>query len=161
MSVDLIYRMQRSVPYTADREGFFFADSLLSAVAALPLMFRERRGLIGAVKLFVKIAIRRCIYFGLAAHGRPLSSGLLILGYCRFYPVPPDAIVIGEILTSPDHRGRGYATRGIMLAMNELIRRGVTLFYIDTQRPNLPMIRSIQKLGFGAPVGGTAAETPA
>ena len=161
MSVDLIYRMQRSVPYDADGEGFFFSDSLFSAIAALPLMYRERRGLIGTAKLCMKIAIRRCIYFGLARDGRPFSTGLLILGYCRFYPVPGDAIVIGEILTDPGSRGRGYATRAIMLAMNELIRKGPTTFYIDTQTRNEPMIRSIRKLGFGAPVGGTAAGSQA
>lgn len=161
MSVDLIYRMQRSAPYAVDRDGFFFADSVISAIGALPFMFRERRGVTGAAKLFVKIAIRRCIYFGVARDGKPLSTGLLILGFCRYYAVPGDAIVIGEILTNPDCRGRGHATRAIMLAMNELMRRGPTTFYVDTQSPNLPMIRSIQKLGFGAPVGGTAAGSQA
>lgn len=157
MSVDLIYRMQRTVPYTVDREGFFFADSTVSAIRTLPFMMRERRGVLGTAKLFLKIVVGRCMYFGVARDGKPLSTGLLILGFCRYYAVPRDAIVIGEILTDPDSRGRGHATRAIMLAMNALMLRGRTTFYVDTQTPNLPMIRSIQKLGFGAPVGGTAA----
>jgi RimJ/RimL family protein N-acetyltransferase len=86
-----------------------------------------------------------------------VSSGVLALGHCRFYAVGREAIVIGEIATAAASQGKGYATRTVMLAINNMIRAGSTVFYIDTQRRNTPMIRSIEKLGFGPPVGGDAA----
>ena len=156
MAVDLIYKMRRTEEYDVDDNGFFLVDSLASALRELPLMRRER-GNLGAAKLVVKVLLRRCLYFGLMRHGELVSSGVLALGHCRFYAVGPEAIVIGEIATAAASRGQGYATWTVMLAINRMIRAGSTVFYIDTQRRNTPMIRSIEKLGFGPPIGGDAA----
>jgi GNAT superfamily N-acetyltransferase len=156
MAVDLIYNMRRAKGYDSDANGFFFVDSPRTALRTLPIMWRDR-GLLGAAKLVGKVILRRCCYFGLAYKRQPLSTGVLALGYCRFYPVPADAIVIGEIETAPASRGHGYATRAIMLAIGTMVKTGSTNFYIDTQRQNVPMIKSIAKLGFGRPIGGDAA----
>jgi Acetyltransferase (GNAT) family len=156
MAVDLIYNMQRTQQYELDDSSFFFVDSLSSALGRLPVMWRDR-GVLGAAKLFAKVILHRCVYFGLALKRAPLSTGVLALGYCRFYPVPSDSIVIGEIVTAPTSRGNGHATRAIMLAISTMIRKGSTNFYIDTQRQNIPMIKAIAKLGFGRPIGGDAA----
>ena len=158
MAIDLIYRMHRSQPYAVDEDGFFFADSPAQVLRASSIMYRDR-GTVGALKLAAKVLLKRCVYFGLAENGKPQSAGLVTLGYCRFYPVPSNAGVIGEIVTQPASRSHGYATRAVMLAINAMIRGGCTVFYIDTQRQNIPMIRSIQKLGFGQPIGGDAAGT--
>lgn len=155
MAVDLIYSMRREHPYdVADSGDFFFARSLPTALRVVPVMLRDR-GALGAAKLLAKIALGRCHYFGLARQGRPLSTGVAALGYCRFYRVPSDAIVLGEIITDKNSRGRGHATHAIMLLINAVIRRGSMVFYIDTQTGNLPMIRAIEKLGFGPAIGGT------
>jgi GNAT superfamily N-acetyltransferase len=139
---------------------FFFVSSTLSGIHRLPLMRRDR-GPPGAIKLCAKIALKRCIYFGLAQDGQPLSTGIASLGYCRFYHVPRNAVVFGEIVTREESRGRGFATRAIMLAINRMIGNGSTLFYIDTQLKNAPMIRSIEKLGFGiARTGSTTWSNP-
>jgi len=156
MAVDLIYNMQRAQQYELDDRSFFFVDSLGSALSMLPVMWRDR-GMLGAAKLFAKVILHRSFYFGLALDRQPLSTGVLALGYCRFYSVPSNAIVIGEIVTAATSRGKGYATRAIMLAISTMIRKGSTNFFIDTQRQNIPMIRSIEKLGFGRPTGGAAA----
>lgn len=156
MSVDLVYRMNRSQTYDVDDNGFFLVDSLCSAIHRLPTMWRGR-GAIGTAKLVAKVVLGRCWYFGLMQDGELRSSGVLALGHCRFYPVTPDAIVIGEVATPPASRGKGFATRTVMVAVNWMIGRGSTVFYIDTQRQNTPMIRSIEKLGFGPPIGGDAA----
>lgn len=156
MAVDLIYNMHRTKGYESDTSGFFFVDSARSAFSQLPIMWRDR-GILGGAKLAAKIILRRCCYFGVKHERQPLSTGVLALGYCRFYPVPADAIVIGEIETAPASRGRGYATRAIMLAIGTMVKKGSTNFYIDTQRQNAPMIKSISKLGFGRPIGGDAA----
>jgi hypothetical protein len=137
--------------------GFFFVDSLTAAAPFLGLMVRDR-GARGSLKLLAKLLLGRCIYFGLADGKMPLSTGLLALGYCRHYPVPASAVVIGEIVTQPHSRGRGLATRAIMLGVNKMTRKGSSLFYIDTQFDNLPMIRSIEKLGFGSALDSRAAK---
>jgi len=156
MAVDLIYNMRRTKGYGSDASGFFFVDSPRSAFGRLPIMWRDR-GMLGTAKLVGKIMLRRCCYFGLAHDRQPLSTGVLALGYCRFYAVPADAIVIGEIETAPASRGHGYATRAIMLAIGTMVKKGSANFYIDTQRQNAAMIKSIAKLGFGRPIGGDAA----
>jgi len=158
MPIDLIYRMHRSQPYVVDGSAFFFVDSPPAVLRTLSIMSRDR-GTFGTLKLVTKVLLRRCVYFGLAENGKPQSTGLIALGYCRFYLVPSNAAVIGEIVTEPASRGQGHATRAIMLAINGMIRAGYTVFYIDTQRQNVPMIRSIEKLGFGQPIGGDAAGT--
>ena len=159
MAVDLIYNMQRTQRYQLEDRSFFFVDSLSSALGVLPVMLRDR-GMLGGAKLLTKVILHRCVYFGLALKHEPLTTGVLALGYCRFYSVPPDAVVIGEIETAPTSRGKGFATRAIMLAVSSMIRKGSTNFYIDTQRQNIPMIKSIEKLGFGRPIGGDAAGKP-
>jgi len=159
VAVDLLYKISRGEPYAVSDENFFFADSLFGSMRVLPVLIRDR-GLSGAAKVVVKIALGRCVYFGLRQGAVPQSTGTLALGYCRFYPVEADAIVIGEIVTLPEQRGRGLATLSIMLAVNGAIRRGTKTFYIDTQRSNHAMQRSIAKLGFGAPIGGDAAGDP-
>ena len=159
MAVDLLYKISRAEPYAVSDENFFFADNLLGSMRVLPVLIRDR-GLTGAAKVVAKIALGRCTYFGLRQGSMPQSTGTLALGHCRFYPVEGDAIVIGEIVTVPDRRGRGLATLSIMLAVNGAIRRGTKTFYIDTQRNNHAMQRSIAKLGFGAPIGGDAAGGP-
>jgi RimJ/RimL family protein N-acetyltransferase len=155
VAVDLLYKMSTVVPYGVSDANFFFADNLSGAMRVLSVLIRDR-GLSGAAKAVAKIALGRCIYFGLRQGSMPQSTGTLALGYCRFYPVEKDAIVIGEIVTAPERRGRGLATLSIMLAVNSAIQRGTKIFYIDTQRNNHAMQRSIAKLGFGAPIAGDA-----
>ena len=156
MSVDLIYIMRRPVPYEVDSAGFFLVASLTDAVRKSPVLIRDR-GVLQACKLALKVALHRCCYFGIASNRRPLTTGVLALGYCKFYPVSADSIVIGEIVTNAAHRGQGHATRAIMLAINAMLRKGAETFYIDTQLHNGPMIRSIHKLGFGPAVSGSAS----
>jgi hypothetical protein len=156
VSVDLIYTLKRDTHYAVDSEGFFLLRTTTDALRYFPILFRDKGVLLGA-KLALKVSLRRSCYFGIARDGSPLSTGVLALGYCRYYPVPSDAIVIGEIETKPLHRGNGHATRAIMLAMNSMVESGGTaVFYIDTQLHNAPMIRAIHKLGFGTAVSGNA-----
>ena len=156
MAVDLFYRMQRSEPYHVTSDGFLFVDNIAAAIRALPVLLRDR-GWVAGSKVVAKVLLGRCVYFGLTSESRPQSTGTLALGYCRYYPVESDAVVIGEIVTVPQSRRRGLATLSIMLAINSAVRRGVHTFYIDTQRRNFAMQRAIAKLGFGPPIGGDAA----
>ncbi|MFC6518651.1 GNAT family N-acetyltransferase [Undibacterium arcticum] len=111
-------------------------------------------------KLALKIAAGRSVFFGIRSGGSLVSTGVLALGYCRTYKVEPEAVVIGTIGTDPRRRGEGLATRAIKAAMNAMINRGHTLFYIDTLRGNVAMLRSIEKLGFGQPVSNDDTHSP-
>jgi RimJ/RimL family protein N-acetyltransferase len=148
--------MRRQTPYEVESAGFFLVASLADALREFPVLIRDR-GALQAFKLALKVALGRCYYFGIASGRRPLTTGVLALGYCRFYPVSADSIVIGEIVTNEAHRGKGHATRAIMLAINAMVRTGAETFYVDTQLHNGPMVRSIQKLGFGPAVSGNAS----
>ncbi|HEX4049405.1 MAG TPA: GNAT family N-acetyltransferase [Steroidobacteraceae bacterium] len=148
MGIDLIYSLRGLAPYDVNHDNsFFLVTSLSDALRYLRILINDR-GLIGAAKLVAKITLGRCHYFGLADGNSPISTGIAALGYCSFYEVPTDAVVIGEIVTNEQCRGRGFATKAIMLLINAQMNRGRALFFIDTQGGNAPMIRAIQKLGF-------------
>jgi GNAT superfamily N-acetyltransferase len=151
MSTDLIYRMQRTLPYATTRSGFGSAETAGAGLKVFPAILHER-GMVGTAKLVIKLGLRRCLYFFLTDNGRIVSTGVLTYGRYGLHEVSREAIVIGEIATRPDARGKGFATQAIMLAINLMVRRGACDFYIDTQPENGPMLRSIEKLGFGAPI---------
>ena len=103
-------------------------------------------------KLALSIAGGWNVFFGIYSSGNLVSAGVLALGHCSFYRVEPEAVVISAVSTAPNRRGEGLATRSIMVAMNAMIERGYTLFYIDTKRDNVAMQHAIEKLGFGQPI---------
>ena len=99
------------------------------------------------IKLLLKIAVGRDILFGICLAGEPVSTGVLALGHCSHYKVSPKAVVISTVGTDPPRKGQGLATRSIMGAMNAMIARGHTEFYIDTWSDNIAMQQVIEKLG--------------
>jgi RimJ/RimL family protein N-acetyltransferase len=151
MPAELIYRMERCDPYPTSSNDFLLVESMAQALPVLPHLIEER-GFAGTARLLGKLILHRCSYILTREMGETVSTGVLSFGYCRHYVVSPGSVIIGEIATKASSRGRGLATRTIMLGINEMIRRGLYVFYIDTQKNNLPMIRSIEKLGFGVPL---------
>ena len=103
-------------------------------------------------KLLIKSLFHnRVFYFFL--NGKVLMAcGYLNIGFCRHYEVEPTNVVIGSIWTTPIYRGKGIATKGIQTAINWTMGKGYHTFYIDTQETNTPMLKSIEKLGFGEPI---------
>src|ERR1022692_2522867 len=108
MTVDLLFRAVRSKPYEVDAAGFFCVDSPAAGVCTLSALGLGRKP-VGTVKLLAKLALKRCAAFGIREDGAAKMTGVLALGYCKWYSVEPDAVVIGEIYTVPHVRGRGYA----------------------------------------------------
>ncbi|MBO0699449.1 MAG: GNAT family N-acetyltransferase, partial [Zavarzinella sp.] len=106
----------------------------------------------GAAKAVAKLATGRRTLYLVTHGGRTLSAGWCTVGRCQYYKVEPEAVVVGPIWTSEAARGRGLATAALQLALNEQVRRGRTLFYIDTEKKNHPAQRVFEKCGFGAPV---------
>jgi ribosomal protein S18 acetylase RimI-like enzyme len=56
---------------------------------------------------------------------------------------------IGNVMTHPDCRGRGYATLTTQAVCDELIRRGIHTIVLNVRQDNAPAVRVYEKLGFG------------
>lgn len=55
---------------------------------------------------------------------------------------------LGNIVTHPDHRGRGISTRTTAHLCRELAREGIELFALNVERRNTSAMRVYEKLGF-------------
>jgi GNAT superfamily N-acetyltransferase len=147
-----IFVQDRSVPFPADQIApIVLITGWIQAVTAVPRL-TERFGFAFAMRTVAKSLFPNRLFFFTPTAGTIASSGGIALGFCNFYPVEKEAVVIGTIETTPENRGKGLATMIIKAAMNAMIARGYTRFYIDTQEGNIPMLRSIGNLGFGPPV---------
>ena len=151
--VNYIYRQTRSSAYGGvPMEGFVLIDDPWKLLMHYGKVLRSV-GPRESAKLLAKSFTRNRQFFFIAVDGRIATHGSAAISFCNYYGVEANGVVIGAIWTDPAFRGRGYATRGIMNAMNRLMSRGHSVFYIDTQENNFPMQRSIEKLGFGDAVG--------
>jgi RimJ/RimL family protein N-acetyltransferase len=148
----LHFKTRRVEPFPIDKnDDVFVVAGLVGLMRQWTVLWRWST-IWGRIKLALNIAAGRDIFFGIRSAGKPVSTGVLAIGHCSFYKVEPEAVVISGISTDPKRRGEGFATRSIMVAMNAMIERGQTQFYIDTRKDNVAMQRSIEKLGFGQPI---------
>jgi len=146
-----IFVQDRSIPFPATETlHLILIDGPSVALRTLPRLV-ARFGWNLGVRIVARSALSNRLFFLAPPDGAIVCSGTLSIGFCNFYAVEKTAVVIGTIETMPESRGKGVATMTIKAAMNAMIRRGFTRFYIDTQSENLPMLRSIHKLGFGPP----------
>jgi len=146
-----IFVQDRLVPFPATETlPLILIDGLSVALRALPRLV-VRFGCILAARIVARSMLSNRLFFFSRPAGEIICSGTLSIGFCNFYAVEKTAVVIGMIETTPESRGKGVATMTIKAAMNAMIHRGFTRFYIDTQGENIPMLRSIDKLGFGPP----------
>jgi len=148
----LFFKTLRAEPFHLDRNDDVFVIAGLVGLMHQWQMLWRWSTILKRTKLALKIVAGRSVFFGVQSGGNLVSAGVLALGYCRYYKVEPEAVVIGTVSTDPKRRGEGLATRSIKVAMNAMIGRGLTVFYIDTRGDNIAMQRSIEKLGFGRPV---------
>lgn len=151
----LLYKTLRVEPYQLDssnnNDDVCVVAGLVGIIRHWPMLWRWS-AIYARTKLVLKIAVGRDVFFGIYSAGNFVSTGVLALGHWSDYKVGPEAVVICNISTDSKRRGEGLATRSIMVAMNAMIERGFSQFYIETRRDNIAMQRSIQKLGFGQPV---------
>lgn len=152
----LVYRTERAAPFEAaaaapEGERFLFLHSGTDALKHFGTL-KQRFGTAGAVKTVMKLFTKSRSLYLVTAGGRVVSDGWCTVGRCGYYKIEPDAVVVGPIWTSDECRGRGLATRALMLAMNDLHRRGTRVFYIDTAKTNTPAQKVFEKCGFGPPM---------
>jgi GNAT superfamily N-acetyltransferase len=150
----LVYRMERDAPFRVGLGSelqFVYLDSAIRGLRRLGAL-KTCFGIAGATKALAKLASSRRSMYTILREGTPVSYGWCMRGSCKQYKIESDAVVIGPIWTHPAERGKGLATKGLQLAIDEHVKRGIRLFYIDTEKLNLPAQRVFEKCGFGAPV---------
>jgi hypothetical protein len=151
----LVYRKQFAKSFEIETRTdvtFAFLDGALAAAGSFRLLQRQLR-VLGAFKTITKLATRRRTMYLITKDDRVVSTGWCMTGPCKYYQVERQAIVIGPIWSSDEVRGQGIATYGMQKAINELIIRGHSTFYIDTSKGNIPAQRVFEKVGFGTPFG--------
>lgn len=149
-----VYRMERRTPYEVSLDPswrFLFLGSVLQGLRSIGAI-TSYAGKIGAIKSLAKLGTGRRKLYMICHRERAISIGWCVVGMCKYYKIESDAVVIGPIWTSDEFRGQGLAPKALQLAINELIRERRTLFYIDTEKMNLPAQRTFAKCGFGNPV---------
>jgi GNAT superfamily N-acetyltransferase len=147
----LHFKTLRTEPFRLASNDDAFIIAGLAGIIRHWSILRRWSTILARCNLMLKIAIGRDIFFGIYSTGNFVSSGILALGHCRYYKIGPGEVVISTINTDPKRRGEGLAVKSIKVAMNVMIERGHTQFYIDTTRDNIAMQHAIEKLGFGPP----------
>lgn len=145
-----VYRLEVTEANQPAREFFLFTSpwSLLRWVGALIRVL----GVIGLAKVAIKLMTPSRCFFVVVCEQAVAHYGWVTKGRCRYYPVEPEAVVIGPVETVPGFRGKGLATVGLTAVVAAMARKGCRIMYIDTADTNVPMQRVIEKCGFGRPV---------
>jgi len=144
---DLIYRLDTGTPFHGSDERFHWIDGPVKVLKHLPVL-RRRFGWRGLLRLSAITATPSRAFFFLERDGLPVSHGRVSFGRCHHYRVEQHAAVLGEIWSDTRFRGQGLATLAMQAAINKLIDRRYSTFYIDTQVHNEPMRRVIDNCGF-------------
>src|SRR5262249_38502859 len=94
---DLIYSIDISRPPVEQRlsVGQFFLATGVEDIAKYWVHWKNQLGWRQAIKTSLKILNGRRIFFGVIAEDRLIQSGWANLGFCRYYSVEEDAVVLG------------------------------------------------------------------
>ena len=144
----LVYRLRRSDPFPeVSVPGY--AYHFLSGPGAAWDLRRAMAGHFlrasGLLKACAKLATRDRTFYCLTAGEHLANLGWVTASTCRYYRIEAGEVVIGPVWTDPQHRGKGLATAGLQNAVNSLIARGHSVFYIDTSKDNLAMQKVIAR----------------
>ena len=102
-----------------------------------------------AIKAAFKIwSRRRILFYTIVPGGAIAQSGWANLGFCHYYPIESDAVVLGTLFTLPSFRRQGFSTGAKSRVMAYLYARGYRRFYSDTTPANVASQRTSEKLGF-------------
>jgi hypothetical protein len=129
---------------------FHFIDNIEKAMSAWRII-RTIQSQSSALKTIAKISSGRSYYF-VTEGDEIIHTGWITSSSCRYYNVKKGDIVIGPIWSSESTRSRGIGAWGTKIAMNKMMEKGSTVFYIDTSNNNIPCLKLIERCWFGAPV---------
>jgi hypothetical protein len=148
----LVYRAERTTPFDVVQRNdvsFCFIDSVTGYYSLKHL--RQALGWKEWAKGLARIAKGRMFYCAMR-DSMLLHFGWVTKSFCRYYKVEQGSVVIGPIWSNPEIRGQGIATHSTMAAMNEIMQRGTSIFYIDTTDDNISCRRMIAKCGYKDPL---------
>jgi RimJ/RimL family protein N-acetyltransferase len=112
------------------------------------LLWMRNWGFRTAVRTALKVLSKRRILYVTVLGHTIVQSGWANLGFCRYYPVESDAVVLGTLYTVPEHRNKGFSTSAKSQMISFLYSQGFRRIYADTSEPNIAAQRTCEKLGF-------------
>ncbi len=154
MQVQYVYKLpiKSTIPVVERADcGFYFLRTLEGGGKSFGLLVNAF-GLVGGIKAVVKLGMGRRFLYIVESGGRAVNTGWVSVGFCKFYEIESEAVVIGPVYTPEECRGHGYATFGLSQAVAALLREKIPEIYIDTATDNFGMQKVIERCGFGAPV---------
>jgi ribosomal protein S18 acetylase RimI-like enzyme len=92
---------------------------------------------------FSPAQIGRGVFFGIFRDGRLAAAAGTHLVSPRY-----GVAAMGNIVTHPDYRGRGFGTAAAGAVLGELVRAGIRDIVLNVRRDNPPALRVYEKLGF-------------
>ncbi|GEM_PF-1002988 len=147
-----VFKLGQNKAYpNVDTSGFFMLDTFTKTLTHLPVLMGHFKAS-EVVKLLIRSVFSNRYFYYIKKEGRIVSRGQLSKGFCHYYTVDIDDVVIGSIWTDPECRGQGLASISMQAAINAMVNKGSSTFYIDTQETNIGMLKSIAKIGFGSSV---------
>ncbi len=145
---EYVFKLEQKHAYpNVDISDFVMLDSFSKTIKHIAIVTAHLGITKTIVQLIKNLFPSRYFYF-LTKDGVIITCGQLTTGFCRYYHVNSNDVVIGSIWTAPQYRGQGLASRGMQAAINFMIAAGWSSFYIDTQENNIGMIKAIEKNGF-------------
>jgi GNAT superfamily N-acetyltransferase len=146
----LFYRMDLSEPLARKplRHGRFIIARNARDVRSHFSLWRRHFGEIEAMKTALKVLSGSQVFFGTLLGRELVQMGWATRGFCRYYRLEEEAIVLESLWTAPAHRGKGLAPAALRETISKLSKSGSRRFYIDTTPKNLASQRMIAKAGF-------------
>jgi len=146
----LVYRMDVTEPLSEPplSKGEFVFVRGITGISANFMAWGRTLGWPGAVKTALKVLSGKRLFFGVKSGNSMVQSGWANIGFCRHYVIESDSIVLGELWTAPEHRGKGLASVALRRVIVRLHDCGFKRFYIDTKLDNPASQRMIEKAGF-------------
>ena len=154
LDVQFVYRMIRNELYITQIPSeftFFYLDSLQSALQHRAALGKAW-GLAAYIKTVAKLMSKKRSLYIVKSNNELAAFGWCSTGFCTHYRTDLNALVIGPIETYNRFQSKGLGSTAMMLAINSNIKRGISTFYIDTQRTNKAAQKTFAKCGFGEPI---------
>jgi predicted GNAT family N-acyltransferase len=144
-----VFKLTQTTKYqNVDISNFVMLDSFSKTLKHLPVLSTHLHWHNILLQLLKSFFSNRYFYY-LSKAGKIITCGQLSTGFCHYYTVETSDVVIGSIWTDPKCRGQGLASKGMQAAINYMIAKRWSVFYIDTQEANVGMLKAIANNGFG------------
>ncbi len=146
----LFYRMDLTQPLPREHllQGAFFMAKSQRDVRSYFMLWKRQLGWLEAIKAALKILTGSQVFYGVVLGQDLIHTGWATRGFCRFYQIEDDAVVLESVWTAPAYRGRGLAQAALTETLAVLSQTGCRRFYIDTSPKNVASQRMISKVGF-------------